>query len=95
MKITEEEILHLADLSNFSIADSEIANLKSDLENILDYISMLNEVDVANVTPTYQVTDLENVWRDDEIAPQEATPDDLIALAPASLNHQIKVPKVL
>ena len=39
--------------------------------------------------------EMENVWRDDEIQPQEADREALLALAPASEDSQIKVPKVL
>ena len=95
MKITREEILHLASLSNFELQDSEIESLGTDLENIIGYISQLNELDTEGVEPTYQVFEMENVWRDDEIKKQEATREDLLALTAESSQDQIKVPKVL
>ena len=67
MKITCEEIDHLAELSNFSLSDAEKKSLGQDLENIIGYISQLNELDTKGVEPTYQVFEMENVWRDDEI----------------------------
>ncbi|MBR1875468.1 Asp-tRNA(Asn)/Glu-tRNA(Gln) amidotransferase subunit GatC [Candidatus Saccharibacteria bacterium] len=95
MKITREEILHLAKLSNFELNESEIDSLGADLENIIGYISQLNELDTDGVEPTYQVFEMENIWRDDEIQPQEATREDLLALTTESIQDQIKVPKVL
>ena len=95
MKITRAEIDHLAELSNFSLTDEEAASLGTDLENIIGYISQLNELDTTGVEPTYQVFEMENVWRDDEILPQEADRAVLLSLAPASEADQIKVPKVL
>ncbi len=95
MKITCEEIDHLAMLSNFSMSDKEKASLGKDLENIIGYISQLNGLDTKGVEPTYQVFEMENVWRDDEILEQDASTDQLIALAPEEKDHQIKVPKVL
>ncbi len=95
MEITREEIDHLAMLSNFSLTDNEAESLQSDLENIIGYISELKELDTEGVEPTYQVFEMENVWRDDEIQPQEADREALLALAPAAEDHQIKVPKVL
>ena len=95
MKITREEIKHLADLSNFSLSDAEIDSLGGDLENIIKYISQLDELDTAGVEPTYQVFEMENIWRPDEIQPQEATREELLALTTETENHQIKVPKVL
>ena len=95
MNITREEIDHLAELSNFSLSSEEAESLGSDLENIIKYISQLDELDTEGVEPTYQVFEMENVWRDDEIKPQDATREELLALAPESQEDQIKVPKVL
>lgn len=95
MKITSVEIDHLAELSNFSLSEQEKQNLGQDLENIIGYISQLNELDAKDVEPTYQVFEMENVWREDEILPQETDRDGLLALAPDAQDYQIKVPKVL
>lgn len=95
MEITEKDIDHLAMLSNFSLDKAEKASLRQDLQNIIGYISQLDELDVEGVEPTYQVFEMENVWRPDEIQPQEADRAALLALAPAELDYQIKVPKVL
>jgi len=95
MDIKREDILHLSDLSNFSLSDTEIESLGSDLESIIKYISQLDELNTDGVEPTYQVFEMENVWRLDEILPQDASREELLALAPASQENQIKVPKVL
>lgn len=95
MKITREEIDHLATLSNFSLEDAEAEALGKDLNQIIDYISQLDELDTEGVEPTYQVFEMENVWREDEIKPQEADREALLALAPEAAENQIKVPKVL
>ncbi len=95
MKIKREDILHLANLSNFSMSDSEIDSIGKDLENIISYISELDELDTEGVEPTYQVFEMENIWRDDEIKEQEATREDLLALTKDEEDNQIKVPKVL
>ncbi|MDO4526484.1 MAG: Asp-tRNA(Asn)/Glu-tRNA(Gln) amidotransferase subunit GatC [Candidatus Saccharibacteria bacterium] len=90
-----DTIKHLAELSNFSISEEESEMLKKDLGEILKYVSQLDEVDVEGVEPTYQVFEMENVWRDDEILPQEALREDLLNLAAETKDNQIKVPKVL
>ena len=77
------------------IAEEEKDSLTTDLKNIIGYISQLNELDTEGVEPTYQVFEMENVWREDEILPQEADREALLSLAPESLDNQIKVPKVL
>lgn len=85
----------LAQLSSLALADDEIDALQIDIGNILGYIQQLSELDTAGVEPTYQVTGLENVWREDKIDDYGIDRDELLALAPESQNGQIKVPKVL
>ena len=95
MEIKREDILHLANLSNFALNESEAKSLGEDLRDIIKYISQLDELDTENVEPTYQAFELENIWREDEILPQDAEREALLALTPNETNHQIKVPKVL
>ena len=95
MKITREEILHLAELSNLSLTEDEIDSLGPDLENIIKYISQLDELNTDGVEPTYQIFEMENVWRPDEIREQEANREQLLNLAQEQQDNQIKVPKVL
>ncbi len=95
MEITREDINHLADLSNLSLSDKEAESLEKDLGNIVNYISELKELDTDNVEPTYQVFEMENVWRPDEIETQEANREALLNLTVEEKENQIKVPKVL
>lgn len=95
MNAKREDIIHLAELSNFSLSDKEIEGLGKDLQGIINYISQLDNLDTENIEPTYQVFEMENVWREDEIVEQEATRDELLALTVEEKDYQIKVPKVL
>ena len=95
MDIKREDIIHLASLSNFSLSEKEIDSLGEDLKNIINYISQLDELKTDDVEPTYQVFEMENVWRDDEILEQEANREQLLALTKEEKDNQIKVPKVL
>lgn len=94
-QITRDDVLHLAQLSSLALGDDEIDGLRTDIENILGYVEQLSQLDTSGVEPTYQVTDLENVWRTDTIDDYGINRDDLIALAPESKDGQIMVPKVL
>lgn len=94
-QITRDDVHHLAQLSSLQLEETEVAALQTDLENILNYIEQLSELDTAGVEPTYQVTDLTNVWREDEVNDYGVQRDALLALAPEADQHQIKVPKVL
>ncbi len=95
MNITEKDLDHLAKLSNFSLEEAEKKSLKKDLENIIKYISELSELNTENVSPTFQVFEMENVWRPDEILPQDASREDLLNLTVEDFDNQVKVPKVL
>ena len=94
MEISEKDVRHLADLSKITLAEAEIPAMKNDLTKILRYVSQLDELDLADVEPTFQTTGLVNIWREDEIQPQVSR-DKLLALAPDVKNYQVKVPKVL
>ncbi|MBR3414506.1 Asp-tRNA(Asn)/Glu-tRNA(Gln) amidotransferase subunit GatC [Candidatus Saccharibacteria bacterium] len=101
MNITREEINHLAELSNFDLESQEKEALSGDLENIIKYISELDSLDTEGVEPTYQVFEMENIWREDEIKAQDADRAALLKTAPELHNkpgvedYQLKVPKVL
>ena len=92
--ISTSDIQHLASLSNLALADDEVDGLRQDLENIIGYIEQLGELDTSGVEPTYQVTGLANVWREDEVKPGISR-DELLELAPEKQNNQVKVPQVL
>ena len=93
--ITTDDVRHLAQLSNLQISDDEVDTLRGDLENILGYIEQLSELDTSCEEPTYQVTALENVWRDDEVQAASVTREQLLKLAPEQAASSVKVPKVL
>jgi len=94
-QISDSDVQHLAQLSNLQLADDEVTSLRTDLENIIGYIQQLDELDTSGVEPTYQVTDLQNVWRDDVVNNYGIEKAALLQLAPATEADQIKVPKVL
>ncbi len=95
-KISASELARLAELSGLTLDSSESATMISDLEKVLDYVEQLNQIDTEGVEPTYQVLDLQNVWRGDEIKPG-VSPSELLGLQINEQVHreQIKVPKVL
>lgn len=93
--ISLDDVQHLAQLSSLQLGDDEAAKLQIDINNILTYIQQLAELDTSGVAPTYQVTGLENVWRDDEVIDDGINREQLLALSRESHEHQVKVPKVL
>ncbi|MDB5168376.1 MAG: putative Aspartyl/glutamyl-tRNA(Asn/Gln) amidotransferase subunit [Candidatus Saccharibacteria bacterium] len=93
--ISRDDVQHLAQLSSLQLTDEELGSLQTDIGNILGYIEQLGELDTTGVEPTYQVTGLENVWRDDAVIETDVTREQMLALSTESVNNQVKVPKVL
>lgn len=93
--ITTNDVRHLAQLSSLQLTDAESEGLRENITNVLDYITQLSDLDTAGVEPTYQVTGLQNIWRDDTIKRHEADRTTLLELAPEVQDNQVKIPKVL
>lgn len=94
-EVSRDDVAHLATLSSLQLSEVELASLQADISNILNHVDLLGELDVTGVEPTYQVTDLGNVWRDDVVSKQQISRETLLSLAPQTHEHQVKVPKVL
>jgi aspartyl-tRNA(Asn)/glutamyl-tRNA(Gln) amidotransferase subunit C len=94
-KLSREDVLNLARLSKLRLSDEEIEQLRAQLSEILDYVELLDKVDVAGLEPTYQVTGLKNVSRKDKIQDYGYKTDELLANAPAVQDGQFKVKRVL
>lgn len=93
--ITNDDVRHLAQLSSLQMPDAEAKLLRVGIEKIINYINQLDELDTDGVEPTYQVTGLQNVWRDDEIIDSSVSRRQLLALAAEQSDNCVKVPKVL
>ena len=94
-QISRDAVIKLAQLSSLQLADDEVDGLVTDLGNIIKYVEQLDELDTEGVEPTYQVTGLENVTREDTVMDSGIEREELLALAPEQDDNQIKVPKVL
>ena len=94
-KLSRDDVLKLARLSRLRLTDEEIEKYRTELSSILEYVQILNAVDVTGLEPTYQVTGLKNVMRPDEIKPYQAKPKELLKNAPAIQDNQFKVRRVL
>ena len=69
MKLTREELRHVADLARLGLRDDELEALASELSSILEYIDQLEQLDTSAIAPTAQVGELVDVMRDDEVGP--------------------------
>lgn len=94
--ISTDEVRALAQLSALRLSDDEATALTTDLEHILEYFSLLEELDTDGVEPTYYGMDLTNVSRTDEVRDGEVPRDELLGLSAGGvIADQFKVPKVL
>ena len=57
MKVTEKDVLYVADLANLEFSTEERSSMVRDLNSILDYVERLNELDTSSVAPMAQVLD--------------------------------------
>jgi len=96
MKLTKNEIKHIAELARLELSEVELKKYGSQLSDILDYIDKLKEVDTKGIEPTAQVTGLENIMREDEIKDWDSGErKKALAEAPELEDEQIKVKRIL
>jgi aspartyl-tRNA(Asn)/glutamyl-tRNA(Gln) amidotransferase subunit C len=57
LKVTEQDVAHVADLANLELTAEERTGMLRDLNSILDYVDRLNELDTSDVPPMAQVSD--------------------------------------
>ncbi len=94
-KLSRDDVLKLAALARLELTEEEIKQYQTELSDILDYVELLQGVDVSNLEPTYQVTGLKSVTRPDVVRDYGTTVQDLLKNVPAVENNQIKVKRVL
>jgi aspartyl-tRNA(Asn)/glutamyl-tRNA(Gln) amidotransferase subunit C len=82
MKLTHEELRHVADLARLGLRDEELEALASELSSILEYIDQMEQLDTSAIPPTAQVGELVDVMRDDEVGPSLDV-EDALRNAPA------------
>ena len=94
MKITSEEIRHVAILARLDLTPDEQERLTGQLGRILEYMDKLNELDTAGVEPMSHAVDVVNVLRPDRAVNQPQT-EALLSNAPAREDDFLSVPKII
>lgn len=93
MKISREEIIHIAKLANLNLTDAEIDKYTNDMEDILNFANTVNNVNTDGVDETIG-TDTYNVFRKDEV--KECTDrETLLQNAPSQDEGMFRIPKVI
>ncbi|MCG2720808.1 MAG: Asp-tRNA(Asn)/Glu-tRNA(Gln) amidotransferase subunit GatC [Thermodesulfovibrionales bacterium] len=94
MKISREEIEHIAVLARLSLSGEEKEVFGPQLSSILGYMEKLNELDISDTEPTSHVLPLSDVVRDD--IPIDSLPrEEALKNAPAHTDKFYRVPKII
>jgi aspartyl-tRNA(Asn)/glutamyl-tRNA(Gln) amidotransferase subunit C len=94
MKITKEQVEHVAFLARLKFNEVEKERYTTQLNSILDYMSQLAELDTATVEPTFHAVARTNVYREDEIHPS-LSQELSLSNAPDGDGRFFRVPKII
>lgn len=94
MQITPDLIKYLEKLARITLNEDEEKKVGNELQDILTYIDMLNELDTDGVEAMSHCFPVTNVMREDEVAPS-MSPDEIVANAPESQDGYFVVPKTV
>ena len=94
MKITREEVLHVAKLARLNLSEEETEKLQSDMESIIEFANTLNELDTEGVVPTAHARPMSNAFREDVIK-ESYDREEMLKNAPESEDGGFAVPKVV
>lgn len=94
MKLTRDQVLHIAELAKLGITEAETALIAEQLSEILEYAEVLNQLDTDAIPPTAQAIPMLNVTRPDAVQPS-LTPDEVLANAPRRKDDLFEVKAIL
>jgi aspartyl-tRNA(Asn)/glutamyl-tRNA(Gln) amidotransferase subunit C len=94
-ELSRDDVLKLARLARLDLTEEEIEALRKELSEVLEYVKQLDNVDLAGIEPTTQVTGLKNVMREDEVVDYGVSPNDLLKLAPQTQDGHLKVKRMI
>jgi len=94
MKITRQEVEHVALLARLKVSETEKERFTTQLNSILEYMDKLKELDTSQVEPTFHAATRKNVFREDRALP--SSPQDLtLSNAPDGDRGFFRVPKII
>ena len=94
MKLSREEVLHIAALAKVGVTEADIEKFREQLSDILANFDALQKLDTRDMSPTAQTSALQNVIMSDEIRPSIPA-DDVLANAPQREGDFFRVKIVL
>ena len=94
MKVSREEILHIANLAQLELKEEEIEKYQTNLQEILNFANIVNNAPVEGLDITIGANEAKNVFRKDEVKIFDNI-DGLLENAPTQEQHMFKIPKVI
>lgn len=94
MQVSKEEILHIANLARLELEENEVEEYLKNLDDILNFASIINNAPVENLDITVGANESKNVFRKDEVKPFKDN-EALLKNAPTKENNMFKIPKVI
>ena len=94
MKISREELLHVAQLARLELDEKAIETFSDQIGTILTYVDQLKGVDTEDVRPTSHAIALTNAFREDELKDHLDT-EAALGNAPEKDDGSFIVPKVV
>ena len=94
MKVTREEILHIANLASLNLEDDEVDKYIENLQDILNFANIVNNAPVEGLDVTIGANEAKNVFRKDEIKRFEDT-ESLLQNTETKEQNMFKIPKVI
>jgi aspartyl-tRNA(Asn)/glutamyl-tRNA(Gln) amidotransferase subunit C len=94
MRLSREDVLHIALLARLGLTETEVERLSEQLSDILENFEVLQQVDTSDIPPTAHSIALQNVTRDDDVA-TSLPPSEILANAPRKDGDFFRVKAVL
>jgi len=94
MKISLEEIRHLAHLARLEFKEEEMKSMQGDMDKILGFVAKIDELDLEGVEPLVYLSEERNILREDR-SETLLTKDEALKNAPDKDSDYFRVPKVL
>jgi len=92
--LSEEEVQHIAWLARVKLSEEEKKLFTGQLNTIIGYFHIIDEVDTEGVKPTLHVLDLTNVSREDTVKASMSV-EAALANAPNKEKEYFKAPKIV
>lgn len=94
MKITKEQVTHVANLARLNLTEEEKEHMTKDMESIISFVDQMDELDIKEVAPTAHIIPINNVFREDKVRPSMDR-DTLLKNAPSQEKGCFSVPKIV